>query len=132
MSAVAGYIGSLYYTAILYGTVEAGAFVKMLATYCIWILFVTAITVMLSAMFKTAVALVIAIVLLPIGLMIDSVIGSFWSVTPWKLATYGVQFISGSASEHYVVTFSITVVLTVLAVIIGILFSKKNVATTKI
>ena len=132
VSAVAGYIGSLYYTAILYGTVDAGAFVKMLATYCVWILLVTAITVMLSAMFKTAIALVIAIVLLPIGLMLDSVIGSFWTVTPWKLATYGVQFISGSTSEHYAMTLSITIALTVLAVITGIVFSKKNAATTKI
>ena len=132
VSAIAGYIGSLYYTAILYGTVDAGAFVKMLATYCVWILFVTAITVMLSAMFKTAIALVIAIVLLPIGLMLDSVIGSFWTVTPWKLATYGVQFISGHTSEHYTMTLSITIAFTALAVITGIIFSKKNAATTKI
>ena len=132
VSAVAGYIGSLYYTAILYGTVDAGAFVKMLATYCVWILLVTAITVMLSAMFKTAIALVIAMVLLPIGLMLDSLIGSFWTVTPWKLATYGVQFISGSTSEHYTMTLSITIVLTILAIILGIVFSKKNAATTKI
>ena len=133
VSAVAGYIGSLYYTVILYGTVDAGAFVQMLATYCVWILFVTAITVMLSAMFKTtAIALVIATLLLPIGLMIDSAIGSYWTVAPWKLATYGVQFISGSTSEHYTMTLSITIVLTILAIILGIVFSKKNAATTKI
>ena len=132
VSAVAGYIGSLYYTAILYGTVDAGAFIEMLVTYCVWILFVTAITVMLSAMFKTAVALIIAMVLLPIGLMLDSLIGSFWTVTPWKLATYGVQFISGSTSEHYTMTLSITIALTILAIILGIVFSKKNAATTKI
>jgi len=132
VSAVAGYIGSLYYTVILYGTVDAWAFIKMLATYCVWILFVTAITVMLSAMFKTAVSLVIAMVLLPIGLMLDSLIGSFWTVTPWKLATYGVQFIRGSTSEHYTMTLSITIVLTMLAIILGIVFSKKNAATTKI
>ena len=132
VSAVAGYLGSLYYTVILYGTVDAGAFIKMLTTYCVWILFVTAITVMLSAMFKTAVALVIATLLLPIGLMIDSLIGGFWTVTPWKLATYGVQFLNGSTSEHYTMTLSITIVLTALAVIAGIVFSKKNAATTKI
>ncbi|MGM9946135.1 MAG: ABC transporter permease [Lysinibacillus sp.] len=132
VSAVAGYIGSLYYTAILYGTVDAGAFVKMLATYCVWILFVTAITVMLSAMFKTAVALVIAMVLLPIGLMLDSLIGNFWTVTPWKLATYGVQFINGSTSEHYTMTLLVTIVLMSVSIMVGIIFSKRNADTTKI
>ncbi|WP_431028686.1 ABC transporter permease subunit [Lysinibacillus sp. LZ02] len=132
MSAIAGYTGSMYYTAILYGPVEIGAFIKMVLTYCVWVLFVAAVTIALSAMFKTAIAITMAIVLLPVGLIMDSLIGSFWSVTPWKLATYGVQFISGGTSEHYTITLIFTCILMVIAMIIGIVFTKKNAATTKI
>ncbi|MGM9948783.1 MAG: ABC transporter permease [Lysinibacillus sp.] len=132
ISAAAGYAGSMYYTALLYGTVEFGAFMKMLGTYCIWILFVTAVTLACSAMFNTAVAMTLAIILLPVGLIIDSLIGEFWSVSPWKLSTYGLQFISGEASEHYTMTLVLTIVLLIVAVVIGMFFSKRNAATTKI
>lgn len=132
ISAAAGYAGSMYYTALLFGTVEFGAFMKMLGTYCIWILFVTAVTLACSAMFNTAVAMTFAILLLPIGLMVDSIIGDFWSVTPWKLSTYGLQFISGEASEHYTMTLVLTIALLIIAVLLGMFFSKRNAATTKI
>jgi ABC-2 type transport system permease protein len=132
ISGVAGYAGSLYYTVLLYGTVEPGAFVKMLGTYCIWILFVTAVTLACSAMFNTAVAMTFAILLLPLGLMIDSIIGSFWNVSPWKLSTYGLQFISGEVGEHYTMTLGLTIALLIAAVLLGIFFSKRNAATAKI
>ena len=132
VSAIAGYAGSIYYTALLYGTVEMGAFMKMLGTYCLWVVFVAAVTLACSAMFKTAVAMTLAILLLPMGLMIDSIIGSFWSVSPWKLSTYGVQFISGETSEHYAMTLTLTIALLIAAVLLGIFFSKRNAATTKI
>ena len=132
ISAVAGYAGSMYYTALLFGTVEFGAFMKMLGTYCIWILFVTAVTLACSAMFNTAVAMTFSILLLPIGLMIDSLVGEFWSVSPWKLSTYGLQFISGEVSEHYTMTLVLTIALLIAAVVLGIFFSKRNAATTKI
>lgn len=132
ISAAAGYAGSMYYTALLYGTVEFGAFMKMLGTYCIWILFVTAVTLACSAMFNTAVAMTFAILLLPIGVMVDSIIGGFWSVAPWKLSTYGLQFIGGEASEHYSMTLVLTLALLIVAVVLGMFFSKRNAATTKI
>ena len=132
ISAAAGYAGSMYYTALLYGTVEFGAFMKMLGTYCIWILFVTAVTLACSAMFNTAIAMTFAILLLPIGVMVDSIIGSFWSVAPWKLSTYGLQFIVGEASEHYSMTLVLTLALLIVAVVLGMCFSKRNAAMTKI
>lgn len=132
VSGVAGYAGSLYYTTLLYGSVEYGAFMKMLGTYCIWILFVTAVTLACSAMFNTAISMTLAILLLPFGLMIDSIIGSFWSLSPWKLSAYGVQFISGGMSEYYTATVALTLALMISAVLLGILFSKRNAAIAKI
>lgn len=132
ISGVAGYAGSLYYTTLLYGTVEYGAFMKMLGTYCLWILLVTAVTLACSAMFNTAVAMTFAILLVPIGLMVDSIIGSFWSVSPWKLSAYGLQFINGGMSDHYTATVVVTIVLIFGAVLLGVFFSKRNAATAKI
>lgn len=132
ISGVAGYAGSLYYTVLLYGSVEVGAFIKMLGTYCLWILLVMAVTLACSAMFNTAVAMTFAILLLPVGLMIDSIIGSFWSLSPWKLSAYGLQFISGKTSEYYTETLFLTVILIIAAVLLGILYAKRNAATAKI
>ena len=83
-------------------------------------------------MFNTAVAMTFAILLLPIGLMIDSLIGSFWSVSPWKLTVYGLQFIGGGMSDHYTTTLLLTIVLIIAATLLGIFFSKRNAATSKI
>ena len=94
ISAIAGFAGSMYYTVLLYGTVEWEKFFAMLATYCVWLLFVMAVTVAMSAAFQTAVAATITIVVIPFGLMIDSVIGSFWKVTPWKLSNYGLALLT--------------------------------------
>ena len=43
ISAVAGYAGSMYYTALLYGTVDWAKFFAMVGTYCVWLMFVMAL-----------------------------------------------------------------------------------------
>lgn len=133
ISAVAGYGASMYYTAILYGTVNPLSFMKMLGTYIIWILFVMAVTIAMSAAFHTTIATTLSIIIISVGLIIDSLIGSFWAVSPWKLATYGVMFISGGQdAQDYLLTLSFTIGLTIIFIAIGILFSKKNASCTKI
>lgn len=131
LSAVAGYAGSMYYTAILYGAVDAVGFLQMVGTYCVWLVAVSAICLMLSALFKTAVAMTIAMIGLPVGILIDSLIGQFWHVSPYKLANYGVQLIEDMPT-YYVQTMAVTFVLVVVAIIVGILFTKRNAATTSI
>ncbi|WP_332647463.1 ABC transporter permease [Lysinibacillus sp. 54212] len=132
-SAVAGYGASMYYTAILYGTVDPASFMKMLGTYIIWILFVMAVTLAMSAIFNTAIATALSIIIISIGLIIDSLIGSFWTISPWKLATYGVQFISGGQdAKDYLFTLCLTIGLTIVLIGLGMLCSKKNASLTKI
>ena len=133
LSALLGYAGSMYYISILYGTVDATSFIAMICTYFIWILFVMAITVALSAAFRTSVALALAIFVLPVGLVIDSIIGGFWYSTPWKLANYGVGFIAETVDmNHYWKALIITLVLTVIFIIIGIFATKRNRQLTKV
>ncbi|WP_339174714.1 ABC transporter permease subunit [Solibacillus sp. FSL R5-0691] len=133
ISALAGYAGSMYYTALLYGTVDVTKFLAMLGTYCIWLLFVMALTVAMSAAFQTSVAATITIILIPVGLLIDTLIGSFWSITPWKLAKYGTGLLTDSVlMENYWYTLLVVLVLLVVIVLIGIQMSKKNIRYLKV
>ncbi|MFB6466431.1 ABC transporter permease [Cytobacillus sp. Hz8] len=132
LSAILGYAGSMYYTSILYGSVNAIAFIQMVMSYCVWILFATAIALMFSAMFKTALATTFTIITLPVAIMIESLIGKYWNISPWKLADYSVQLMAETGNEYYLKTLLLTIALTFLAIILGILFTRKNSGTTKI
>lgn len=133
VSALLGYAGSLYYTSLLYGQIAWSDFLAVLLTYFVWLLFVLSITVAMSAAFQTGIAAAIAIVILPIGLLIDSVIGTYWNVTPWKLANYGVGIAAGTVDmSDYWKTFIVTIVLTLLFVALGIFATKRNRQLTKV
>ncbi|WP_251554028.1 ABC transporter permease [Neobacillus muris] len=132
ISAILGYAGSLYYTSILYGSVKFIVFMEMVMSYCVWILFASAVALMFSAMFKTALATACTIIALPVAIMIESLIGQYWHISPWKLADYSVQLIAETNNEYYLKTLLLTIILTVLAIILGILFTRKNAAATKI
>lgn len=133
ISAIAGYAGSMYYTALLYGTVDGTKFLAMVGTYCVWLTFVMALTIAMSAAFQTAVAATITIVLIPFGLLIDQIIGGFWAVSPWKLPNYGLALLTESAlMENYWWTFGLVAGLTVAIIVFGIVMSKQNSSKVKI
>lgn len=133
LSAVVGYAGSMYYTALLYGAVEWSKLLAMIATYSIWLLLVMAITVAMSAAFQTSIAATITIILVPIGLFIDLLIGAFWKYTPWKLANYGVALLTDSVlMKNYWTTLVLVGLLTVAMLLFGIFMSKRNMGNVKI
>lgn len=133
ISAIAGYAGSMYYTALLYGTLDWMKFFSMLGTYCIWLIFVMAVTVTMSAAFNTPLAATFTIVIVPFGLLIDALIGSFWEVTPWKLVNYGIALLTDSVlMKTYWFTILIVGGLTILSVVLGIVMSRKNMRQLKI
>ena len=133
ISAIAGYAGSMYYTALLYGTVDWMKFFAMLGTYCLWLLFVMAVTVAMSAAFNTSIAAAVTIVIISLGLFIDSLFGGFWSLTPWKLANYGIALLTDSVLlKTYWLTVLMVVGLTILSSILGIVMSRKNMGQLKI
>ena len=130
---VLGYFSSLYYTNLLFGSVPFDKFLAMVGTYCIWIIFAVSFTLAMSAAFKTSVAVALSILAIPVFLIIDSLIGSFWTMTPWKLGNYGVQILAGDIVwKDYYGSLAITVILTIGFMVLGIFMSKKNAATTKI
>ena len=86
-----------------------------------------------SASFQTAVAATITVVLVPIGLIIDSLIGGFWKVTPWKLSNYGVKLLTdGIEMKTYWMTWILVILCIVIACGLGIIMSKKRISTIKL
>ena len=74
--ALCGFVGNIYYTSVLYGSIPLSTAITAIVTYMIWLLFVMALTVTMSSLFKTGVGAALTIILIPIGGMIDSMIGS--------------------------------------------------------
>ncbi|MEK5330441.1 ABC transporter permease [Lysinibacillus sp. FSL W8-0992] len=133
VSIVAGFTASVYYTVVLYGTFEIGTLLASVCTYFIWLLFVLAATLMMSAMFKTVVATTCAFILIFVGQIIDGLVGTFWTISPWKLPLYGVQLIRGTMEmSDYWWSLVITIVLICLCITIGIFSMKKNASMAKI
>ncbi|MGE7674973.1 ABC transporter permease [Lysinibacillus sp. NPDC094403] len=133
VSILAGFTASVYYTVVLYGTFEIGPLVASFFTYFSWLLFVLAVTLMMSAAFKTVVAATCAFAFIFIGQILDAIVGAFWTISPWKLPVYGVQLIRGTMEmPDYWWSLSITLVITIIFMSIGILTMKKNASMTKI
>ena len=133
ISIVLGYCSSMYYTYLLYGAADPKEFVTMVGTYIVWLLFVISFTLAMSAVFVTSVSVAISIIVLPIGLIINSIIGSFWTYTPWKLGEYGVQIVTGEIVwEYYTGSLILTFLLIIGCIMFGIYMSKRNAYKTKI
>lgn len=134
---VLGYFSTFYYTNLLFGSVPFDKFLAMVATYCLWIIFAVSFTLAMSAVFKTSIAMAISILVIPIFIIMDSLIeslvGSIWTVTPWKLGNYSTQILAGNVVwTDYYWTIAMTVGLSIVLIVLGIFMSKKNAATTKI
>ena len=133
VSLVAGFTASVYYTIVLYGNFEMTMLLASFATYFVWLLFVIAITLLMSAAFKTGVATAGAFIIIFGGQIVDAIVGIFWTVSPWKLPGYGVQLIRGTMEmPDYWWSMAVTVVLLLIFIVIGIFAMKKNAAMAKI
>ncbi|MEO3945009.1 ABC transporter permease subunit [Gorillibacterium sp. CAU 1737] len=84
-SLVIGYLGAWYYTEILIGPIDAGLALQGLALYALWFAFYLTVTLVLSALMRSAVAAA-AITLLSAALL--AVLGS--SLPQWMKASPGI------------------------------------------
>ncbi|MFY0520241.1 ABC transporter permease [Lysinibacillus sp. UGB7] len=133
ISIVTGFSASVYYIAVLYGTFEVRTLLASICTYFVWLLFVLAVTLLMSATFKPVVATASAFIIIFVGQILDALVGAFWTITPWKLPTYGVQLIRGTMEmSDYWWSLAITLVITIISISIGVLTMKKNASLTKI
>jgi len=127
ISAVAGFISSLYYTVILFGEVDYGAFLQTVGIYCLWIMLCMALVVMLSASFDTVIAATIAFILTQLGQYLDSFLDIFGTYSPYKLSNYGLSLLNQPVeSSTLTITIIISFILTVLFLLIGSYTSKLN------
>lgn len=133
VSIIAGFTGSVYYTVILYGSFDVATLLASFCTYYVWLVFVLAVTLLMSAAFKTTIATAFTFIVIFVGQIIDALVGSFWTISPWKTPAYGVQLIRGTMEmSDYWWSILITVVLLIACIVLGIWTMKKNAAMTKI
>lgn len=127
ISVICGYLGSFYYTTLLYGSVPAEQFFKMIAIYSMWLLWVISFALCMSAMFKTAIAMTISIIVVPIGIIIDSLVGAYWTYSPWKLGWHAQQVILNNGNnKDILMTCIIALGCIIIFNIVGILWTRKN------
>ena len=120
-----GYGGSIYYTTILFGDINLLHALYMLGGYSLWLSFAVAFTLCMSAAFKTAISMFMSLIIIVGGALIDSMIGSFWTYSPYKLANYSIDFVAlGEANEYFIVTACITILLIIICVVVGMIASK--------
>lgn len=133
VSVAAGYGASMYYTVVLYGKVNPVSFFQMISTYFLWLILAMSITLCMSAMVKASFASMLSIILVAVGLFVDSLVGSFWSISPFKLGNYGLLFLTdGPDQSDFIGTVILSVAIIIVCIVLGILFSRNNAAKIKI
>ncbi|PZX02912.1 ABC-2 type transport system permease protein [Psychrobacillus insolitus] len=132
-SAILGLLANLYYTYILFGTVDAGAFMGFLGTYIVWLLFVISIVLFSSAAFSTGIASAVSLLLVLFVQLIDGLLGAYWTISPWKLPMYAGEILNSSVDMTLFVWSVIVTVLAIIILLVGaVYFAKRNVSKTKI
>lgn len=132
-SVILGILASLYYTYILFGAVDASAFIGFLGTYIVWLLFVISIVLFSSAVFSTGIASAVSLLLVIFAQIIDGLLGAYWTISPWKLPMYAGYVLTGSVDvTPFVWSLVITIIVSVVLIIGAVFFAKRNVAKAKI
>ena len=132
-SACIGLLANVYYTYILYGTVDTVAFIGFLATYSVWLVFAIGVVICASAVFSTGIASVVSVFLLVVVQLVDGLLGAYWTVSPWKLPMYAGQILSGNTdTTPFFWSLIVTLVVVVLLLAGAVYIAKRNVAKAKI
>ena len=128
-----GLLTTWYYTELLFGNVAAADFFAFAGTYSVWILFVVTIVVAMSAWLPTGGAAAVSLLFVLIVQIVDSLLGAYWTISPWKLAMYSTQWLTGSpdASDFWW-SIAVTLIAIVTLMIFGVWMSKRNTSKTKV
>lgn len=128
-----GFMAAWYYIEILFNSVDVGSLFAFIATYSLWLIFVVTVVLSLSAWLPTGGAAGLAIMITLIYQMIDSLIGAYWAVSPWKLAAYATYwFQTDPDMSDLWMSAGVTVVAIILLILFGIFMSKRNAAKTTV
>ncbi|TQR17321.1 ABC transporter permease [Psychrobacillus vulpis] len=130
---IVGILASLYYTNILFGAVDIGAFFGFLGTYIAWLLFVISIVLFSSAAFTTGIASTVSVVFVLFAQIIDALLGTYWTISPWKLPMYAGQILNGNFDmTPFVWSIMITLIASIVLIAGAGYFAKRNVSKAKI
>ena len=128
-----GFMASWYYIGILFNRVDAGKVFAFIATYSLWIVFVVTIVLTLSAALPTGGAAGLAILFALVFQIIDSLIGKYWTISPWKLSTYAFKWFQEDLEmQDFWLSVGVTIILIIGLIFIGIFMSKRNAAKTTV
>ncbi|EMR06264.1 ABC-type transport system involved in multi-copper enzyme maturation, permease component [Bhargavaea cecembensis DSE10] len=107
--------------------------VLFLLVMAVWIVFVVTLTLTASASLPTGGAAGAALGILFIGMMIDGLVGTYWTWSPWKLQSYGLAYLTGGPDTGDLAgALIVTAVLTALLALFGILQARRNAAKAKV
>lgn len=128
-----GFLAAWYYIRILFGPVAIGDVLTFIGTYSVWIVFAVTVVLSLSAWLSTSAAAGLSILILLVIQILETVIGTYWMVSPWKLATYATYPLQGQVFESgYWMSLILTVFLIVVLFSLGAYMAKRNAAKTTV
>lgn len=128
-----GLLASYYYIVVLFETINAAALLRFAGTYSLWILLVVSVVLAASAVLPNpGAAAAAALVLTLVFQLVDSLIGMYWTISPFKLPTYAAEWLTGSPDRSdFWWAAGLTAGLAGAFIAIGVLASKRNASNTK-
>lgn len=128
-----GFLSAWYYIEILFSHVTFMQFLEFFAVYSLWMLFVVTVTLTCSAAFSTGIAATISLTITLVFQVIDSILGAYWSVSPWKLSTYATHTLNGTIeNSSFWWSVFVTAILIFVLIVLGIYMLKKNASNVTI
>lgn len=129
-----GLLAGYYYTYLLFGSVDLLNFVQFIATYSLWIIVVVSVVLAASAVSPNAGAAAAAsLAVLFVSQIVDGLLGTYWTVSPLKLPAYAAAWFGGGpVASDFWWSAGISVLLIIGLVALGIYFSAKKAASTKV
>ena len=126
-----GFLAAWYYIGILFNSVAVGEVFAFLGTYSLWLVFAVTVVLALSAWLSTGGTAGLSILILLVFTVIDGILGTYWTVSPWKLSTYAADaFYRSTDQSAQWMSIGVTVALIIVLVFFGMYMSKKNAAKT--
>ncbi|MCM3709583.1 ABC transporter permease [Sporosarcina luteola] len=126
-----GFFAAWYYIQILFNSVAAGEVFAFLGTYSLWLVFAVTVVLAFSACMSTGGAAGLSILVLLVFQVIDGILGTYWTVSPWKLSTYASNVFGASDGQSaYWMSVGLTAILIIVLVFFGMYMAKKNAAKT--
>ncbi|MCM3744472.1 ABC transporter permease [Sporosarcina luteola] len=126
-----GFLAAWYYIRILFNPVAAGEVFAFLGTYSLWLIFAVTVVLSLSAWMPTGGTAGLSILILLVFQVLDGIIGTYWTISPWKLSTYALNAFGASVDQSdFWMSVGLTIIFIVLLVFFGMYMAKRNAAKT--